>query len=63
MIKLKPCKLPNKGTFTVINKELHFLDFFSKKWEAFNKDYEFILTKKEKQNLKNNLGSFEIYKN
>ena len=60
---MKTIALLNKGTYTVINKELHFLDFFSKEWEAFNKDYEFILTKEEKQNLKNYLGNFEINKN
>tara|TARA_R100001443_G_scaffold100228_1_gene107528 strand:+ start:392 stop:574 length:183 start_codon:yes stop_codon:yes gene_type:complete len=60
---MKTITLPDKGTYTVINKELHFLDFFSKEWESFNKDYEFILTKEEKQNLKNYLGSFEINKN
>jgi hypothetical protein len=60
---MKTITLPDKGTYTVINKELHFLDFFSKEWESFNKDYEFILTKEEKKNLKNYLGSFEINKN
>ena len=60
---MKTITLPDKGTYAVINKELHFLDFFSKEWESFNKDYEFILTKEEKQSLKNYLGSFEINKN
>jgi hypothetical protein len=53
----------NKGTYTVIEKELHFLDCFSKEWEPFNKDYEFVITEKDMKKLKNKLGSFQVYKN
>jgi len=48
------------GTFSVIDKELHFLDCFSKEWECFDKDYLDILTEKELKKLKNSLGKFKI---
>ena len=55
--------LGEKGTYTVINKELYFLDYFSKEWESFNKDYAFILTEEDMQTLKKHIGNFEINKN
>ena len=60
---MKTITLEDKGTFTVINKELHFLDYFSKEWESFNKDFAFILTKEDMQTLKKHMGNFEINKN
>jgi len=60
---MRTITLEDKGTYTVINKELHFLDYFSKEWESFNKDYAFILTKEDMQTLKKNMGNFEINKN
>ena len=38
----------NVGTFKIIKNELHFLDYFSKKWEPFNKEYiDLVFTKDE----------------
>ena len=56
--------IPNVGTFTVIDNELHFLDWFSREWESFNKEYvDFIFTKKEWREVKECLGNFEVYAN
>lgn len=51
------------GKFSTIDNELHFLCCYSKEWEAFNRDYIGILTKKQLQKLKGYLGNFEVYAN
>ena len=54
----------NVGTFKIIKNELHFLDYFSKKWEPFNKEYiDLVFTKDEWQKLKKYLGNFEGFGN
>ena len=56
--------LPNVGTFKVIHNELHFLDYVTKKWESFNKEYkDFVFTKEEWLKVKKCLGNFEVYGN
>ena len=51
------------GKFSTIDNELHFLCCYSKEWEAFNRDYIDILTKKQLHKLKCYLGNFEVYAN
>ena len=51
------------GKFSTIDNELHFLCCYSKEWEAFNRDYIGILTKKELHKLKGYLGNFKVYAN
>ena len=51
------------GKFSTVDNELHFLCCYSKEWEAFNRDYIGILTKKELHKLKGYLGNFKVYAN
>ena len=51
------------GKFKTIKNILYFLDFYSNKWEEFNKDYLFILEKQEINKLKNHLGNFKVLPN
>ena len=43
------------GTFKYIDKELYFLDWFSKEWEAYVYSFN-LLTKKEIKKVKEKLG-------
>ena len=48
----------NIGTFKHIDKDLYFLDWFSKEWEEY--DYSFnLLTKKEIKKVEEKLGGKE----
>jgi hypothetical protein len=60
---MKIFTLPNnKGTFTNIDGELHFLDCFSKEWEPFCIDYKDVLDESEIKTLKQKLGDFIMYR-
>ena len=48
--------------FKVVDGELHFLDCFSKEWEAFCFDYKDVLTHDQMKTLKKELGEFTMYK-
>lgn len=52
----------NTGTFKVIDGELHFLDWFSKKYEAFCIDYKDVLNNDQIKTLKEKLGDFTMYR-
>jgi len=52
----------NTGTFKVIDGELHFLDCFSKEYEAFCIDYKDVLNDDQIKTLKEKLGDFTMYK-
>ena len=52
----------NTGTFKVIEGELHFLDCFSKEYEAFCIDYKDVLNDDQIKTLKEKLGDFTMYR-
>ena len=58
---MKWAYIKDKGTFTVIDKKLHFLDCVSKEWEECMDCVLDVLTTKDIKKLINKLGQCTIY--